>query len=332
MTRYQMEPVSIHAPGGDAPVQGIGLCLSGGGYRAMLFHTGVLLRLARLAELGYFGTKERTGMHGPMGSLMRVSSVSGGSITAGVLGLAWQDLRVDDDGIAERFREHVMVPIQDFAGQTTISITSGIKAMIFSTIARSVAKVYRRKLYGTKTLQDLPDYPRFVINATNLQSGELWRFSKPYNRDWRVGEIANPDDQIARSMQPIFNPANCGVSPNRTTATGVSEKSRILTIRSRAQWALLPRFHRSCRLRVFATRHRNTGPGPGRTCTLNRLRLDRCSPTAASTTISAWRRYSGIARPSSSAMRAADMRREEKFPDGIQTLPDRHRQQCGRRI
>jgi NTE family protein len=176
----------------------------------MLFHTGVLLRLA---ELGYFGTKERTGMHGPMGSLMRVSSVSGGSITAGVLGLAWQDLRVDDDGIAERFREHVMVPIQDFAGQTTISITSGIKAMIFSTIARSVAKVYRRKLYGTKTLQDLPDYPRFVINATNLQSGELWRFSKPYNRDWRVGEIANPDDQIASAVgassafPPFLSPA-----------------------------------------------------------------------------------------------------------------------------
>ncbi len=210
MPTYQMEPVSIHAPGGDTPAQGIGLCLSGGGYRAMLFHTGVLLRLA---EFGYFGTKERSGKQGPMGSLMRVSSVSGGSITAGVLGLAWKDLRVDDDGIAERFREHVMLPIQDFAGHTTISITSGIKAMIFSTIAKRVAKVYRRKLYGTKTLQDLPDYPRFVINATNLQSGELWRFSKPYNRDWRVGEICDPDDQIANAVgassafPPFLSPA-----------------------------------------------------------------------------------------------------------------------------
>lgn len=208
--QYQMDPVSTHAPGGETPVQCIGLCLSGGGYRAMLFHTGVLLRLA---ELGYFGTSERSGKHGPMGSLMRISSVSGGSITAGVLGLAWQDLRVDDAGVAERFREQVMKPIQDFASQTTISISSGLMAMIFSTISRSIEMVYRRRLFGTKTLQNLPDHPRFVINATNLQSGELWRFSKPSNRDWRVGEIGNPQDQLAKAVgassafPPFLSPA-----------------------------------------------------------------------------------------------------------------------------
>jgi NTE family protein len=156
VSQYEMDPVSTRAPGGDTPVQGIGLCLSGGGYRAMLFHTGVLLRLA---ELGYLGTAERTGKDGPMGSLMRISSVSGGSITAGVLGLAWNDLRVDDEGVAERFRELVMQPVQDFASQTTISVWSGIKSMILRTINKGVVKVYRKHLYGTKTLQDLPDYP-----------------------------------------------------------------------------------------------------------------------------------------------------------------------------
>ncbi len=195
--QYQAEPVSQHAPGGETPAAGIGLCLSGGGYRAMLFHTGVLLRLA---ELGYFGSAERDGKHGPMGTLMRVSSVSGGSIAAGALGLAWKTLRVDEEGVAERFREQVMRPIQDFASQTTISIASGIGAMIFSTISKRVESIYRKRLYGHKTLQDLPDHPRFVINATNLQSGELWRFSKPYNRDWRVGEIRNPEDLVAKAV------------------------------------------------------------------------------------------------------------------------------------
>ena len=33
------------------------------------------------------------------------------------------------------------------------------------------------------TLQDLPDTPRFVINATNVQTGALFRFSKPYMAD-----------------------------------------------------------------------------------------------------------------------------------------------------
>ena len=45
---------------------GMALCLSGGGYRAMLFHAGCLWRLNEL---------------GLLSSLKRVSSVSGGSIT-----------------------------------------------------------------------------------------------------------------------------------------------------------------------------------------------------------------------------------------------------------
>jgi NTE family protein len=54
------------------PRPGIALCLSGGGYRAMLFHVGALLRLNEL---------------GLLLSLDRVSSVSGGSITAALLDL-----------------------------------------------------------------------------------------------------------------------------------------------------------------------------------------------------------------------------------------------------
>src|SRR5260370_36738192 len=62
------------------PAPGIALCLSGGGYRAMLFHLGALWRLN---ELGY------------LPKLERVSSVSGGSITAAVLGMNWTRLAVD---------------------------------------------------------------------------------------------------------------------------------------------------------------------------------------------------------------------------------------------
>jgi NTE family protein len=50
------------------------------GYRAMLFHLGALWRLY---ELGLLRT------------IKRISSVSGGSITAGVLGLNWSKLSFD---------------------------------------------------------------------------------------------------------------------------------------------------------------------------------------------------------------------------------------------
>ena len=50
-----------------APAPGIALCLSGGGYRAMLFHLGALWRLNELAYLP---------------KLLRISSVSGVAITS----------------------------------------------------------------------------------------------------------------------------------------------------------------------------------------------------------------------------------------------------------
>ena len=59
------------------PSPGMALCLSGGGYRAMLFHLGTLWRLNEL---------------GLLKGLKRISSVSGGSITARMLGLAWKNL------------------------------------------------------------------------------------------------------------------------------------------------------------------------------------------------------------------------------------------------
>lgn len=210
MAHEELSPVSSTAPGSDSPALGIGLCLSGGGYRAMLFHLGVLWRLA---ELGYLGSSDRTGKHGPIGTLQRVSSVSGGSIVSGVLGIAWNDLKVDDEGLLERFRERVVSPVETFASQTTVSIWSVVWNAVISTVNKGVVKIYGKRLYGKKTLQDLPDSPRFVINATNLQSGALWRFSKPHTRDVRVGEIRNPTDSMAAvvgassAFPPFLSPA-----------------------------------------------------------------------------------------------------------------------------
>jgi len=210
VAQEEVSPVSSDEPRRESPQLGIGLCLSGGGYRAMLFHLGVLWRLA---ELGYLGSQDRQGMHGPIGSLQRVSSVSGGSIVAGVLGLAWDDLKVDEEGLLDRFRELVVQPVQSFASQTTVSLWSAAWAAVISTVNKSISRVYRKRLFGRKTLQDFPDSPLFIINATNLQSGALWRFSKPFSRDWRVGEIKSPTDSIAKvvgassAFPPFLSPA-----------------------------------------------------------------------------------------------------------------------------
>jgi NTE family protein len=51
-----------------------------------------------------------------------------------------------------------------------------------------------------------------VINATNVQSGVLWRFMKPYMRDYRVGEVRNPTIALATAVAassafpPVLSP------------------------------------------------------------------------------------------------------------------------------
>lgn len=180
------------------PQDGIALCLSGGGYRAMLFHLGALWRLN---EVGY------------LPKLARISSVSGGSITAGLLGLKWSKLTFDGTGVAANFDAEVVQPLRALAAKTIDegSIVGGI--LLPGSISDRVADAYRKHLFGSATLQDLPaDPPRFVINATSVQTGALFRFSRPYLADYRVGMIRNPRVELAvavaasSAFPPVLSP------------------------------------------------------------------------------------------------------------------------------
>lgn len=177
----------VHAIPGDGtpPTGGVGLCLSGGGYRAMLFHTGVLWRLDQAGWLP---------------RIDRLSSVSGGSIVAAMLGAAWSGLDFDADGVSANFERLVVGPIRALAGHTVDFKAVLIGALTPHTIADEVAAAYRHHLYGKRTLQDLPDHPTFVINATNLASGVLLRFTKAYLADWRVGKVPEPDVELASAV------------------------------------------------------------------------------------------------------------------------------------
>lgn len=161
----------------------IGLCLSGGGYRAMIYHVGVLVRLNEL---------------GLLSQVQEIASVSGGSITAGVLGYAWSRLGFDSNGIAGNLIEEVAEPVLKFAtiGIDTKSILLGFLPR--RTAADGIAAAYDRHLFRGASLQDLPDRPRFTFMATNLQTGSGWRFAKDYAADHRVGRIDRPHLRLAR--------------------------------------------------------------------------------------------------------------------------------------
>jgi len=155
----------------------VGLALSGGGFRAALFHCGALIRLN---ELGY------------LPKIDRISSVSGGSIASARLAAAWSKLTFDSNGTAPNFDEHVVEPLREFCRLSldVKSILSGIVPFGHSAPSR-LAEAYDKHLLGGMTLDRLPIRPDFVFNATNLQTGRSFRFERKRVADYKIGQITN---------------------------------------------------------------------------------------------------------------------------------------------
>ena len=186
----------------------MGLALSGGGFRATLFHLGSLWRLNELKLLR--GMKE-------------ITSVSGGSITSGWLGLCWNKLTFDSSGEATNFVELVVKPVRRFCS-SGCDIHTVLKGWVnpFRRPSHYLAKHYQKKLFGDATLQDLPSPekgPRFTIYATNLQTGVSVRMMRKRLADYRIGEILDPDIPLATAVAassafpPLYIPLKLKVNP-----------------------------------------------------------------------------------------------------------------------
>jgi NTE family protein len=148
--------------GPDALRDGIALCLSGGGYRAMLFHLGGLWRLNEL---------------GLLPELDRVSAVSGGALTASALAVAWGELDFGDAGVARAFAARVVGPVRSLASRTLDRGAILLGLLLPGGTNSRLAAAYRRYLLGSRVLADLPERPEFVFTATDVLTGSLWSFS-----------------------------------------------------------------------------------------------------------------------------------------------------------
>lgn len=186
----------------------IGLALSGGGYKAAAYHLGALVRLN---QLGY------------LTRIRRISSVSGGSITAGYLGSRWKELTFDAKGIATNFDTIIVEPLREFLTEVNLDITQGVLGLLspFRSGSDGVAHGYDKHLFKGATLQSLPDdtaAPQFMLVATNYELNSLWRFSKRYAADYRVGRIQEPRFSLARivaassAFPPFFCPLELDIS------------------------------------------------------------------------------------------------------------------------
>lgn len=158
------------APPGD---RGLALCLSGGGFRATLFHLGVLRRLNELGVLGAVST---------------ITSVSGGSILNGVLATRWSKMPRRPNGVLENFDTEVEARVRAFCQadlRTRVLLGTRLKPWHWprllsnagSVSANVLAEWYEPLCGGLLT--ELPEptvnvAPRFVFCATNVSTGACW--------------------------------------------------------------------------------------------------------------------------------------------------------------
>jgi len=154
-------------------MKNLGLALSGGGFRATLYHLGIV-RFLRDA--------------GALEHVTDIASVSGGSIIAAHLVLNWERYNGTDDDFDSaaseliRFvkfdvRNHIVrrLPMQyPLRLLAKFHLCSGRNLTPNAILER----YYRDRLYGDKCLYELPEQPMLHLLATNVSNGSLSVFNR----------------------------------------------------------------------------------------------------------------------------------------------------------
>ena len=167
----------------------IGLALSGGGFRATLYHLG-LIRFLHDA--------------GILPNVTHITSVSGGSIIAAHLNLNWGRYNGSDgefDAAAAELLSFIRLDVRNrilrryplgFAVRWLRRLAGLSNRKL--TRAGLLEAHYEKYLYGDTSLFQLPEYPRLHILATNISEGRLCSF----NREglWMISRESGPKFRI----------------------------------------------------------------------------------------------------------------------------------------
>jgi len=202
--RYVPPPESIR--------EGIALSLSGGGYRALLFHLGAVTRLNQLRILSRLKT---------------VSSVSGGSILSARLASA-SFHPLSGPVPAEPWEREVAGPLRAFSARN-IRTPAIVRRLLpwnwlrESTGVEALAETYRDQLTDLSVAK-LPEKPNFLFSATDMAFGVNWIFERRRMGDYQAGYATPPAGfGLARAVAasscfpPVFNPLPIRLGPKDLT-------------------------------------------------------------------------------------------------------------------
>ena len=141
----------------------LGLALSGGGFRATLYHLGVVRYLKDAGQLQ---------------DVTDIASVSGGSILATHLVLNWDRYCGDDNRFAEAASEIVRFVQYDVRNRIVRRLPMQFPLRLLAKLSRRGARsltpnailehYYRKFLYGERCLYELPERPMKVGQCQNV--------------------------------------------------------------------------------------------------------------------------------------------------------------------
>ncbi len=164
----------------------ISLALSGGGFRATVFHLGMLTRLA---------------CENRMEEVRNLSSVSGGSLCAGLVfslnNMHWPGSAVFLQEVEPAARR--LITSADLQTSLIKRALGGFWSL-FGTRAGDLAQLIREQWGVDQRLCDLPPEPRWMINATCYETGKNWRFERARMGDYRFGYTNDTDLPLAEAM------------------------------------------------------------------------------------------------------------------------------------
>ena len=151
----------------------LGLRLSGGGFRATLYHLGVVRYFRDAGQLQH---------------VTDIASVSGGSVLAAHLVLNWDRYCGDDDRFAEAAAEIVRFVKFDVRNHIVRRLPMQLPLRILAKLSRRPSRhltpnailehYYRKFLYGDRCLYELPEKPMLHILTTNVSNGGLSVFNR----------------------------------------------------------------------------------------------------------------------------------------------------------
>jgi NTE family protein len=167
---------------------GIALCLSGGGFRAALFHLGALRRLNEWGILQQVKT---------------ITAVSGGSMIAAHLVSTLHKWRPGPMPVSE-WDEQVAAPFRAFASRNLSAAPVAIGWLLFATDAglRLLARRCEEGLTRLK-LRELPGTPRFMFCTVDLVTGNLYVLDRHHEGTWSVGTAAAASSCFPGYFRPL---------------------------------------------------------------------------------------------------------------------------------